>query len=111
MSPFSLDVCFIFTQIRSTMLDGGGTIYLELFLLLTSNGIWKGAVPSPFLFCVEINKLISQLHRSDIGYQLGVIYLGIWIYADAIVLLSQSCPGLQSMTTILETFAKTKNQN
>ena len=68
-----------------------------------TNGVRQGAaVSSPILFCVYINKLISQLRRSDIGCQLS----GIWIYADDIVLLSPSRSGLQSMTTICETFAK-----
>ena len=69
-----------------------------------TNGVRQGAVSSPTLFCVYINKLISQLRRSDIGCQLS----GIWIYADDIVLLSPSPSrsGLQSMTTICETFAK-----
>lgn len=71
-----------------------------------TNGVRQGAVSSPILFCVYINKLISQLRRSDIGCQLSGIYLGIWIYADDIVLLSPSRYGLQCMTTICENFAK-----
>ena len=61
-----------------------------------TNGVRQGAaVSSPILFCVYINKLISQLRRSDIGCQLSGIYLGIWIYADDIVLLSPSRSGLK----------------
>ena len=52
-----------------------------------TNGVRQGAVSSPILFCIYINDLIKQLRLSTIGCQIQGIYLGIWVYADDIILL------------------------
>ena len=44
------------------------------------------------------------LRNANVGCQLQGIYLGIWVYADDIVLLSPSREGLQVMTNICEQF-------
>ena len=69
------------------------------------NGVRQGAVSSPILFCVYINDLISQLRNLKVGCQLNCVYLGIWVYADDIILLSPSRSGLQLMTNFCEKFA------
>ena len=69
------------------------------------NGVRQGAVSSPILFCVYINNLIVKLRNSTVGCQLNGIYLGIWVYADDIVLLSPSREGLQFMTSLCENYA------
>jgi len=70
-----------------------------------TNGVRQGAVSSPILFCIYINDLIKQLRLSTIGCQIQGIYLGIWVYADDIILLSPSRNGLQEMINICEKFA------
>ena len=57
------------------------------------------------LFCININDLIKQLRLSTIGCQIQGIYLGIWVYADDIILLSPSRNGLQEMPNIREEFS------
>jgi len=57
------------------------------------------------LFCININDLIKQLRLSTIGCQIQGIYLGIWVYADDIILLSPSRNGLQEMPNICEEFS------
>lgn len=69
------------------------------------NGVRQGAISSPIIFCVYLNKLIVRLRELNIGCQLDGIYLGIWVYADDIVLLCPSRMGLQSMVTLCEQFA------
>ena len=63
------------------------------------NGVRQGAVSSPVLFCVYINDLIIQLRNLKVGCQLNCVYLGIWVYADDII-LSPSRSGLQLMTNV-----------
>jgi len=70
-----------------------------------TNGVRQGAVSSPILFCVYIDKLIKLLRASNLGCQLPGVYLGIWVYADDIILLSPSRQALQEMVTICENFA------
>ena len=71
-----------------------------------TNRVRQGAVSSPILFCVYINKLISQLRWSDIGCQLSGIYLGIHGYMQMILFYSLlAALGYKCMTTICENFA------
>ena len=65
-----------------------------------TNGVRQGVVSSPILFCININDLIKQLRLSTICFQIQGIYLGIWVYADDIILLSPSRNGLQEMPNI-----------
>ena len=73
------------------------------------NGVRQGAVSSPILFCIYVDKLIKQLRTSTIGCQLNGVYMGIWVYADDIILLAPSRSGLQQMTNICELFADNYN--
>ena len=61
------------------------------------NGVRQGAVSSPVLFCIYIDKIIKLLRCSTIGCQIQGVYMGIWVYADDIILLSPSRTGLQEM--------------
>ena len=70
-----------------------------------TNGVRQGAVSSPILFCIYIDKLIKQLRYSSIGCKISNFYLGVWVYADDIILLSPSRRGLQDMVNICEQFA------
>jgi len=70
-----------------------------------TNGVRQGAVSSPILFCIYIDKLIKQLRYSSIGRQISNVYLGVWVFADDIILVSPSRRGLQDMVNICEQFA------
>jgi len=50
----------------------------------------------------NVNDLIIQLRNLKVGCQLNCLYLGIWVYADDIILLSPSRSGLQLMTNVCE---------
>ena len=69
------------------------------------NGVRQGAVSSPLLFSIYINKVIKLLRHSTLGCQIQGVYLGIWVYADDIVLLAPSRNALQEMINICEKFA------
>ena len=70
------------------------------------NGVRQGAVSSPVLFCIYIDKVIKFLRCSTIGCQIQGVYMGILVYADDIILLSPSRTGLQEMVKICEKFPK-----
>ena len=74
-----------------------------------SNGVRQGAVTSPILFNVYIDKLIKTLRSSKLGCSIGHMYFGIIVYADDIVLLCPSRIGLQSMMNICQKFAESHN--
>ena len=73
------------------------------------NGVRQGAVSSPILFSLYVDKLIKLLRKSRIGCSIGNSYFGIMVYADDIILLCPSRIGLQAMINICQKFAKSNN--
>ena len=74
-----------------------------------SNGVRQGAVSSAFLFSVYIDELLLILRRSRLGCHIDGVFLGAFIFADDIFLLSVSRSGLQSLVDICQEFAMRKN--
>ena len=74
-----------------------------------SNGVRQGAVSSPILFGIYVDKLIKMLRLSGLGCTIGKYYFGVIVYADDIILLSPSRMGLQAMMNICQKFAATHN--
>ena len=58
---------------------------------------------------VAFNFLWFQLTKSGLGCHVAGMFTGVFIYADDILLLCPSRPGLQAMVTICEEFAKSNN--
>ena len=73
------------------------------------NGVGQGAVSSPILFGLYIDKLIKLLRQSGIGCKIGTYYYGVLVYADDIILLCPSRMGLQAMIKVCEKFAGENN--
>ena len=103
VSPLFLR-CLLFIYSSQTCNVRWGSVYSHAFTV--KNGLRQGAISFPILFCIYINKLISKLRYSSLGCQLQGVYLGIWVYADDIILLSPSRSALQNMTTICENYAQ-----
>ena len=74
------------------------------------NGVRQGAVSSPILFGLYVDRLIKELRESGIGCQIGSFYYGVMLYADDIILLSPSWLGLQTMINICQKFATGNNR-
>ena len=62
-----------------------------------SAGVRQGGVLSPFLFAIYIEAILSELKAQRKGCAIGGIYLGCVLYADDILLLSQSVTCAQIM--------------
>ena len=99
--------CLVFIYSNQTCSVRWGSAISQSFQV--KNGVRQGAVSSPILFCIYIDKLIKQLRTSTIGCQLNGVYMGLWVYADDIILLAPSRSGLQQMTNICELFADNYN--
>ena len=63
-------------------------------------GIRQGSIVSPALFAVYINNLITRISDSGYGCNIKNIFLGCFLYADDIILLSISVFSLQRMLEI-----------
>ena len=74
----------------------------DLFAVLC--GVRQGGVLSPALFALYVDDLVSQLRDSGYGVHVGSLFVGCVLYADDIVLLSESCDGLQKLVNICDTY-------
>ena len=81
--------------------------YSDLFAV--SNGVRQGAVSSAILFAVYIDELLQILKASRLGCHIDTVFLGAFIFADDIFLLSASRAGLQSLVNICDRFASEHN--
>ena len=74
-----------------------------------NNGVRQGAVSSAILFAVYIDELIVRLKGSRIGCHIHSVFVGAFVFADDILLLSANRSGLQSLVNICQEFAKERN--
>src|SRR3989442_8944227 len=63
-------------------------------------GVRQGGVLSPFLFAIYIEDVLKQLKLHGKGCKIGGVYLGCFLYADDILLISQSVSCMQDMLNI-----------
>jgi hypothetical protein len=62
------------------------------------------AVLSSILFCVYVDKLLSQLQESEAGCYIGHRFAGALGYADDVTLIAPSVSGMKKMLSICEDF-------
>ena len=106
VSPLVLRVLlFIYVNQSCDVLWNGK--YSERFGV--TNGVRQGAVTSCILFCVYLDILIKKLRFSGIGCHVAGKFMGIFVYADDIFLISPSRSGLQVMLSECEEYAEKFN--
>jgi len=70
-------------------------VYSSAFKVIT--GVCQGGILSPLYFNMYVDDLIHNLENSGFGCYIGLHFLGCFMYADDIILLSPSVCGLQCM--------------
>ena len=70
-----------------------------------SNGVKQRGCLSHSFFSIYLNDLIDVIRSSIIGYRYGNHYMGVYGYADDIVLLSPTLSGLKEMLKLCENYA------
>ena len=78
----------------------------ESFKFNVTNGVRQGAVSSPVLFSIYIDKLFKMLRQSGLGCRIANVFYGCFGYADDLLLLSASRSGLQGMVDLCSRFMK-----
>ena len=72
-----------------------------------ASGVRQGDSLAPTLFFLYINDLIPVINELDVGVSIGDTKISILLYADDIVLLSDSPYGKQQQLNILKDWLKT----
>ena len=70
-----------------------------------TNGVRQGGVLSPLFYSIYIDDLLERLKRNGIGCHIGHHFVGVFGYADDIMLLCPSVTGLMKMIRICEEYA------
>src|SRR5664279_3432502 len=66
-------------------------------------GIRQGGVLSPYLFAIYVDDIVTKLQRTNLGCYIKGTFVGIFFYADDIVLLAPSIESLQKLIYVCET--------
>src|SRR6266516_2381632 len=74
-------------------------------------GVRQGGILSPFLYALYIEDILKDLKSQKNGCCINGIFLGCVLYADDILLLSQSVMCMQSMLDICRSVAKNLDLN
>ena len=74
-----------------------------------TNGVKQGGVISPTLFTCYVDGMLQKLRDSQIGCNVGNMYMGCMSYADDLVLLAPTISSLNHMIKICETYAVEHN--
>ena len=102
ISPILLRLMLFVYSNQSCDVKWNGS-YSHRFLVM--NGVRQGAVSSPVLFSVYIDKLFKILRASGLGCRIAGMFYGCVGYADDLFLISASRSGLQAMVDICQQFA------
>ena len=79
-------------------------VRIMLVIYLVQNGVRQGEVLSPLLFSIYVDELIQKLRKSGIGCWVGAKFMGIFAYADDLIILAPRREALQKMIQISENY-------
>jgi len=72
---------------------------------LVKNGVKKGGIVSPILFCVYVDELLKRLKNSKLGWYVGDLWVAALAYADDVVLFAPTVRAMRVLLDICDDFA------
>ena len=66
-------------------------------------GVRQGGIMSPILFAIYVDSVILALQNKKLGAQFGLISVGVFMYADDLILISSSVSEMQIMINVCST--------
>ena len=68
-------------------------------------GVHQGAIPSPLLYSIFVDKLLNALDHSRLGARIGEVFCSAPMYADDLAQVASSPEELQAMLDIVSHYA------
>ena len=65
-------------------------------------GVRQGGVLSPFLFAIFIDDIVGKVQSLNVGCYINNVFVGVFLYADDILLIAPSVYALQAMLSMCE---------
>ena len=72
----------------------------------TKSGVKQGQNDSPTIFAIFLNSLVQETNLTNKGVKIGNVCINILLYADDLVLLSETEEDLQCMLNILDKWCR-----
>lgn len=72
-------------------------------------GVKQGGVISPLLYNLYVDRIVLQMELTGAGCYYKQRYMGVMLYADDIVLMAPSAPGLQKLINAFLGFTKERD--
>ena len=72
---------------------------------MVENGAKHSGIISPILFYVYLNGLLCKLQAAGIECRIGSFFTGVFVYADAIVLLAPTVRAMRYMRKLCDDYA------
>jgi hypothetical protein len=92
----------VYSKVQSAVLTGvGQTNWFDI-----NTGVRQGCVLSPVLFAIFINGLAKEIRNMNKGVKIANTDVSLLLYADDIVLMSESREALQDMMNTLSEYSK-----
>ena len=74
-----------------------------------SNGVKRGAIISPMLFCVYLDNFLIELKRAGVGCLVGNWFVAALGYSDDVVLLAPTARAMRTMLGVCDKCASEFN--
>ena len=72
----------------------------------SERGVRQGCILSPTLFSLYTEELAARMRRMNAGIRVGNARIGVLLYADDVVVMSESADELQSLLDVLDGYGK-----
>ena len=72
----------------------------------SERGVGQGCILSPTLFSLHTEELAARMRRMNAGVRVGNDRIGVLLYADDVVVMSESADKLQSLLDVVDGYGK-----
>ena len=99
----------LYENVKCSIKLDGGNVFTDMFPV--SLGLKQGCKISPTMFNIYINDLCAELNTIGKGIKVGDDYVSLLMYADDIILMSNTARGLQSLLDCLDNWCRKWNMH